>query len=174
MTTQTNGRRALAVAATATATAILGAPTVRAEAAVDHFHACSESWQSPRSALAQQCRDDGWTVRGRAVVSPGHRLRHNTFAPCELEDSSFCYWDAAERGNGRGRSFIALRQRVVYYRVVRPQVVRPQVVRSQVVRSQRHRSGQKMTSPDLRRVRSSWSASSRMICASLSERRSFT
>ena len=43
-----------------------------------------------------------------------------------------------------------------------------------VRRARRADSGQKMMSPDLRRERSSWRASSRMSSASLSERRSFT
>jgi len=28
--------------------------------------------------------------------------------PCPTEDSNFCYWDAATRGNGQGHSFITL------------------------------------------------------------------
>lgn len=31
-----------------------------------------------------------------------------TFVPCVHEESSYCYWDARARGNGEGRSFIAL------------------------------------------------------------------
>lgn len=27
---------------------------------------------------------------------------------CAVEDASNCYWDAQERGNGMGRSFIAI------------------------------------------------------------------
>ena len=27
-------------------------------------------------------------------------------APCEFEDSANCYWDASERGNGQGDSFV--------------------------------------------------------------------
>jgi hypothetical protein len=29
--------------------------------------------------------------------------------PCPTEDSSNCYWDAGEAGNGRGHSFYAIR-----------------------------------------------------------------
>lgn len=32
----------------------------------------------------------------------------NCLPPCPTEDSSYCYWDASERGNGLGRDFIAL------------------------------------------------------------------
>lgn len=27
--------------------------------------------------------------------------------PCIVEDDTFCYWDAANRGNGMGHSFIS-------------------------------------------------------------------
>ncbi|MZR12686.1 hypothetical protein GQE99_06585 [Maritimibacter sp. DP07] len=27
--------------------------------------------------------------------------------PCQAEDSTWCYWDAAARGNGNGQSFVA-------------------------------------------------------------------
>ncbi|MFF8629718.1 hypothetical protein [Streptomyces werraensis] len=30
----------------------------------------------------------------------------STVQPCEDESSRDCYWDAATRGNGQGRSFI--------------------------------------------------------------------
>lgn len=28
--------------------------------------------------------------------------------PCATEDSTACYWDASQRGNGTGHSFIAV------------------------------------------------------------------
>lgn len=33
---------------------------------------------------------------------------------CEAEDSTNCYWDAAGRGNGQGRSFVNLDGKVLY------------------------------------------------------------
>lgn len=33
---------------------------------------------------------------------------HAALTPCPTEDSVFCYWDGATRGNGEGESFIAL------------------------------------------------------------------
>jgi len=33
---------------------------------------------------------------------------------CATEDSSWCVWDAQARGNGQGRSFIALEHSVIY------------------------------------------------------------
>lgn len=34
---------------------------------------------------------------------------------CVTEDSASCYWDAAHRGNGLGRSFVALTDGTVIY-----------------------------------------------------------
>lgn len=28
--------------------------------------------------------------------------------PCKTEDSTMCYWDASQHGNGTGKSFISL------------------------------------------------------------------
>lgn len=33
-----------------------------------------------------------------------------TLAPCPTEDSTFCYWNANQRSNGQGISFIALNE----------------------------------------------------------------
>lgn len=35
--------------------------------------------------------------------------------PCPTEDSDWCYWDAAERGNGEGRSFTDYGGVIVYW-----------------------------------------------------------
>ena len=34
--------------------------------------------------------------------------------PCQSEDSTDCYWNAQERGNGRGRSFVNIDGAVFY------------------------------------------------------------
>jgi hypothetical protein len=34
--------------------------------------------------------------------------------PCEFEDSQNCYWNAAERGNGVGQSFVNVDDIVLY------------------------------------------------------------
>lgn len=36
------------------------------------------------------------------------------FAPCKWEDSRTCHWDARQRGNGKGRSFVNLYGKVYY------------------------------------------------------------
>lgn len=39
---------------------------------------------------------------------------HRTLVRCAEEDSRNCYWNAAHRGNGRGRSFIDVHGRAYY------------------------------------------------------------
>lgn len=46
------------------------------------------------------------TVLGGLVSAPA--LASDPLEPCPTEDSYGCKWDAGVRGNGRGRSFIAL------------------------------------------------------------------
>lgn len=36
------------------------------------------------------------------------------FTPCRYEDSNNCFWDAQNRGNGIGNSFVALRGKRYY------------------------------------------------------------
>lgn len=36
------------------------------------------------------------------------------FSPCPTEDSTWCVWNAEIEGNGRGRSFIALGNMIIY------------------------------------------------------------
>lgn len=42
------------------------------------------------------------------------QLAFATFPACEYEDSRDCAWDASERGNGRGHSFVDIGGRVFY------------------------------------------------------------
>lgn len=58
----------------------------------------SKSDAQPRARLA--CRD-GWATRVRA---------------CPQEDSRHCFWHAPSRGNGVGRSFVAIEGKVRYFR----------------------------------------------------------
>lgn len=53
---------------------------------------------------------ENFPLVGAALFAVAMILAANTLElpPCETEDSSWCYWDAATRGNGEGRSFIAL------------------------------------------------------------------
>lgn len=38
--------------------------------------------------------------------------------PCRFEDGRMCYWDADDRGNGIGRSFVVVSGRIVYSAMV--------------------------------------------------------
>lgn len=38
--------------------------------------------------------------------------------PCRVEDGRQCYWDADDRGNGAGRSFVVVSGRVIYSRLI--------------------------------------------------------
>lgn len=33
--------------------------------------------------------------------------------PCKTEDSTMCYWDASQHGNGTGKSFVSLTEGLV-------------------------------------------------------------
>lgn len=45
-----------------------------------------------------------WVSPGRAYSSPEDH--QSTLRPCAFEDSRDCFWDAAKRGNRKGRSFV--------------------------------------------------------------------
>jgi hypothetical protein len=38
--------------------------------------------------------------------------------PCRSEDGRQCYWDADDRGNGIGRSYVVVAGRVIYSRLI--------------------------------------------------------
>lgn len=42
-------------------------------------------------------------------VSLGQTIDNHTLPACETEDAQNCYWDAQERGNGQGESFVDIR-----------------------------------------------------------------
>lgn len=42
-------------------------------------------------------------------------LAMSILPPCPAEDSGWCHWNAAERGNGQGESFFVLGQNLVIY-----------------------------------------------------------
>ena len=68
--------------------------------------------------------EDGYTLaEDNTCVAPGYYdvpptpeapMPDRTLVPCPEEDSDNCYWDAAQRGNGVGTSFITL-DGVTYY-----------------------------------------------------------
>jgi len=44
---------------------------------------------------------------GITVIVAGLFAFTLTLSPCPTEDSTYCYWNASERSNGEGISFIA-------------------------------------------------------------------
>lgn len=81
---------------------------------------CIASRHHPHSARAEGCRDNGWLVRPRIVVGPHGHVRFNHMPPCRYEDGTYpsassphhigmqrhCFWNAQERGNRQGDSYI--------------------------------------------------------------------
>jgi hypothetical protein len=81
---------------------------------------CISARHHTHSAQAKGCRENGWVIRPRIVVGPYGHVRFNRMPPCRYEDGTYpsasprhnhigmqrhCFWNAQERGNGRGDSF---------------------------------------------------------------------
>ena len=73
-------------------------------AAIENYNATSPNW----SRGIPSCEIDHATLP--AVFT--HEGQEVTLRPCEFEDSDNCYWDAGERGNGRGQSFYVINGQV--------------------------------------------------------------
>lgn len=73
------------------------------------YGGCDEAWQAPRSGGAQWCRDHGWTVRHRLVVSPHRVVKFSTLPSCKTDDGGGpvpCSWNfGTTDGNGIGRAY---------------------------------------------------------------------
>ena len=96
---------------TATLTALTPPSLAVLPTTAQPYGGCAEAWQAPRSEGAQWCRDHGWTVGARYVISPRRILRHYRLPSCEVEDASSgpvpCGWNVvAVDGNGRGRAYV--------------------------------------------------------------------
>lgn len=78
------------------------------------YGGCAEAWQAPRSDGAAECRERGWLVKSRLVVSPSGYVKVVRVPRCAVEDDRNCYWNARVRGNRTGRSFVALGDRHYY------------------------------------------------------------
>lgn len=83
------------------------------------------AWISPGRAYAVQLESadrDVTAVRVSYVEPVGKRqlfVELNNGAayrlnPCRVEDGRHCYWDAGDRGNGAGDSFVRVSGRVIY------------------------------------------------------------
>lgn len=86
-------------------------------------------WISPGRAYAEQLEPadrNVSTVRVSYVEPSGARRLYvelnngaaYRLSPCRVEDGRHCYWDADDRGNGAGRSFVRVSGRTVYSRLI--------------------------------------------------------
>ena len=64
----------------------------------------------PARGLSRLSEDN---ARLRAKLA---RFRTALSTPCRQEDSTVCFWEAHERGNGHGKSFVTVGQRYYYLR----------------------------------------------------------
>jgi hypothetical protein len=107
----TTTRRRLAAVALTTLASLgsVGLESTQAVITGDDVARCDSTWRHPHSATAQACRDHGWTVMRRLVVSPHGVIRHNRLTHCPEEDGSRvtprCVWIGTEDGNGVGLSY---------------------------------------------------------------------
>jgi hypothetical protein len=99
--------------------------TRRHLAGVAFIGALIGAWISPGRAYAVQLESAGRpveTVRVSYVEPVGTRQLYvelNNGAayrlkPCRVEDGRMCYWDAGDRGNGAGSSFVRVSGRIIY------------------------------------------------------------
>lgn len=121
------------VAALAGAAAFLGGATVAvltgspgaahavSGAAPEPYGGCAEAWQAPRSAGADLCRERGYAVSARFVLSPRGVVLHSSLPHCTHEDGSGgprpCTWNVGRRvdGNGIGLAYKVRRDMTVRY-----------------------------------------------------------
>jgi len=72
---------------------------------------CLQAYHHSRGAVAQNCREAGWTIRPRLVVGPHGVVRMSHLPHCRYEDgsgtASACTWNVGHRidGNGIGAAY---------------------------------------------------------------------
>lgn len=91
------------------------------DGAIEPYGGCAEAWQAPRSAGADLCRELGYTVSARFVLSPRGVVLHSSLPHCAYEDGSGgrrpCTWNVGRRvdGNGIGLAYKVRRDMSVRY-----------------------------------------------------------
>lgn len=75
------------------------------------FVVVREAWDIERAAPARAAA----VVAGVLALATCAAVTVGLLPPCAYEDSTFCHWNAAERGNGLGRSFTNLAGVVIYW-----------------------------------------------------------
>ena len=88
---------------------------------LEPFGGCDEAWQAPRSTGADRCRELGYTVSARFLLSPRGVVLHSSLPHCRFEDGSGgrrpCTWNVGPRvdGNGIGLAYKVRRDMSVRY-----------------------------------------------------------
>jgi hypothetical protein len=84
---------------------------VKASATAEQQASCVAAHTDPQGVDAGQCRDHGWTVKGRLVVGPNGWVKFSRITHCYNEDGSGqivlpCSWNFTDGdGNGKGLSY---------------------------------------------------------------------
>jgi hypothetical protein len=92
-----------------------------ATAATQPYGGCDEAYAFARSAGADDCREQGWTIRPRLVVDPHGWVHYSVLPHCKNEDGSgqrsACTWNLGPGvdGNGTGRTFWLDRHDRIHY-----------------------------------------------------------
>lgn len=77
---------------------------------------CKDLWMEDHTVADEdRCREEGWTVRWRYVLSPNGQRIWTGYPPCEYEDGRECYWNAHAFGNKRGHSFVQMGNLGTFY-----------------------------------------------------------
>lgn len=97
----------------------------KSEASVPTWVSCSDEWQHPTSGEAKTCRERGWMVTTKYVVTPGRVPVFLDLPSCKVEDGTTnygpCSWNVnAGDGNGKGLRYLVVNvtggKRYVYLR----------------------------------------------------------
>lgn len=102
---------------------LMAAPALAGDAP---YGGCKEAYQAPQSPGARDCRQRGWVIRPRLVVTPDRWIVFTRLPHCRYEDGSgqrsACTWNVGtpQDGNGRGRAYwVDLADRVHYVKGLR-------------------------------------------------------
>ena len=111
------------LAALAVTTILAGGTAAVAEAAqaAQSYGGCDEAYRYARTAGAQDCREAGWTIRPRLVITPDNKVAYSVLPHCRHEDGSgqrsACTWNLGpgQDGNGIGRVYwVDMHDRIHY------------------------------------------------------------
>jgi hypothetical protein len=127
--------------------------------ATEPYGGCAEAWMAPRSAGARLCRDLGYAVSARFVLSPRGVVLHSSLPHCRSEDGSGgrrpCTWNVGRRvdGNGVGLAYKVRRNMTARYVWAESPIVAGW---RWVGERQAHRLARHFTRPSQRRSVTAW------------------